>query len=478
LADGRLVRPVPLQLVPAIANSGATTSSLGFRAGTVSGTEVPTYPLGYPLLMAAAMHVGGALAAHVVVPVMAGLLCLVMFALGERIGGGWAGLAAAALTAIDPVVLANSVTAMSDVPAAMCWLATLYFASGRGTSGALAAGMLGTLGTLIRPNLIALHLAPLAVLMFPRAATAETRWRSFVAYGTTALLGPLLILWTQAQLYGGMSNPSYEAAASYFSVAHVLRNVRNYTASFASVYGIAPVMWLAGLAAAIRFVPLAARRTVIGLYALCVLNVLSYLFYLPYTEWQFLRFFLPSILASTLAVSAVTAIAIERAVGARRNVSSALALTVAIVMLQLQQQARLGSILEEWRSHRRIVTMGHYLAEALPDNAVVLGYLHSGAIRYYTGRDVLTLASLPPERLDSLVDTVAKNGLEPVLVIDELWEEREFRQLFRVSRYAVLDWAPRAEFVSTARIRCFYLRDKARHARGEAWPVDVVRSPG
>ena len=49
--------------------SGANLSPLGFRVGPESGTEVPTYPLGCPMLMAAAARLTGSeLSMHVVSP--------------------------------------------------------------------------------------------------------------------------------------------------------------------------------------------------------------------------------------------------------------------------------------------------------------------------------------------------------------------------------------------------------------------------
>ncbi len=160
LRAGRLARPVPLQLVPAVRDSGANTSPLGFRPGIVSGTEVPIYPLGYPMLMAAAMHAGGDLAAYLVSPMMFAALIFCTFLLAQMVGGAVAGIAAAAMIATSPIVIQNSTTPMSDVPAAACWVAAWYFALRGTTSSSCAAGALVSLASMIRPNLSVLALVP------------------------------------------------------------------------------------------------------------------------------------------------------------------------------------------------------------------------------------------------------------------------------------------------------------------------------
>jgi hypothetical protein len=126
-------------------------------------------------------------------------------------------------------------------------------------------------------------------------------------------------------------------------------------------------------------------------------------------------------------------------------------------------------------AQQRAGMMGHYLREALPANAAIIAYIHGGAAAHYTGHPVLGPENLAAPALDALVRDLQRHGWGPVLVIDGELEEPRFRARFAASTIGALDWPPRAEFVTTARIRYFDLADRDRHLAGERWPTDVVR---
>lgn len=129
LRTSQLSRPVPLQLIPAVRDSGANTSPLGFRAGQEPGTEVPTYPLGYPMLMAAAEHLSGSeLSMYVVAPLAFAALIFAAYLLASDLAGIAAGAIAAVLVAGNPIAILGAVFPMSDVPATACWLLACHFA--------------------------------------------------------------------------------------------------------------------------------------------------------------------------------------------------------------------------------------------------------------------------------------------------------------------------------------------------------------
>src|SRR5262245_30104781 len=56
---------------------------LGHRPGETKGTYTSFYPLGYPILLAAALKIGGELAPYVVAPLAAALLAWCAFLLGR-----------------------------------------------------------------------------------------------------------------------------------------------------------------------------------------------------------------------------------------------------------------------------------------------------------------------------------------------------------------------------------------------------------
>ncbi len=118
--------------------------------------------------------------------------------------------------------------------------------------------------------------------------------------------------------------------------------------------------------------------------------------------------------------------------------------------------------------------MGKYLRDAMPRNAVALSFIHSGSIAHYTGRNVVRLEIIEPASLDRVVTDLERRGLVPVLVIDDTIEQPRFAGRFSGSRFAALDWPPRAEFTAVSTIRYFLFADRERHLRGERWPIDYV----
>jgi len=58
--------------------------------------------------------------------------------------------------------------------------------------------------------------------------------------------------------------------------------------------------------------------------------------------------------------------------------------------------------------------MGRYLHEALPRNAAILTFLQGGAAALYTGRPIVRLDLLPPDKLDAIVARTRKGGGEIV----------------------------------------------------------------
>ncbi|MEZ5290059.1 MAG: hypothetical protein R2745_03175 [Vicinamibacterales bacterium] len=480
-AVGRLYRPEAAQLWAGWPLATATGSPLGFRpAPGVSGTSVPVYPLGLPLMLAAAERIGGRLAAYVVVPLMAGILVLTAFQLARDLAGPLAGLLAASLLALDPLLLFHTVHPMSDVPAAALWTAGWLLAL-RGTrSSGFAAGGCAALAVMVRPNLVVLGAVPaLTLLAAGRRAPRGTDWTPFLAFAGAAAAGPLMVAWTQATLYGGPLTSSYPGAETFYRPGHLAANARNYWRSVVDLYTAVPLLGLAATAALLpRWSPglhPGQRAIVAGALGVIALNVLSYAFFLPYAEWTFVRFFLPAITALLVLLSATLAWFAAWAWRGSRRRPLVVVVPLAVALVAGHRQDLRAYALGEGTNQQRILAMGRYLEAALPPRATVLCFFHSGSIADDTGRDVIRLDLVPPASLDAVVDELTRAGVPVSFAIDRVLEERQFQQLFAPSRYGQLDWAPRAEFVGTGAIRYYLAADRDRFLAGARWPVDVVR---
>ena len=119
------------------------------------GASSPICAPGFSVLMAPFYAVGGRDAIFAVTPIAAFVLVWCAFVLANRLAGGLAGVAAAALTASSPIVLFQTVQPMNDVATAALWLGALVL-----MARPVACGALIGLAILVRPNL-----APLAVVV-------------------------------------------------------------------------------------------------------------------------------------------------------------------------------------------------------------------------------------------------------------------------------------------------------------------------
>lgn len=477
---GDLFRAKAVSLWAAWPNAIESTVPVGYRPGVVSGTEVPIYPPGFPLMIAAAASIVGPLGGYLVAPVMGGVLVWCAFALARELAGNLAGVLAAALVASSPVTLLHTVHPMSDVPAAACWGLAWWWSLSGTRVAAGAAGLAVSMAILVRPNL-----APLALVIgllilaggtSQLSAVRERRWQSAAVFVATAAIGPIVLAWTQAALYGGVLTSSYGDWQALFDIAYVAPNLRMYPRLLAQTHTLLPLVGLLVVPLAVGWrgvFPDEARVVAISAGAIIVVNLGLYLPYMSFDHWPFLRFLLPALTALFVLFAAVVAF-LTRACWARaRWAAPAVPLMAVIVMAQGRDLSAYA--LNDWYAQARIRLMGSYLREALPENAVVMSFVHSGAIAQLTGREVVRLDLLEPGTLDRVVDDLRRHGYRPVFVLDEALEASPFQQRFAGSRYGQLDWAPRAVFATVTRILYFDPDDLAGARNGEAWPIDTLR---
>lgn len=475
---GDLYAPVPLQLLPTLP-APAAASPLAYRASLITGADVPVYPLGLPVFFAAARAAGGPLAPFVVAPLSAALLTWCVWLLGRAAGGPLAGVVAAVLIASSPVTLLHTVDAMSDVPAAALWTLAWVLALGLHRSGdargerlwgqGAATGAAVAGAVLMRPNLAPLAIIPALLLLWadrgPLSPPARWRWPAALLFAAVAAIGPAIVAWSQATLYGGWLTPGYVEWESFFRAAHVGPNLSLYPALLFTVHS---PLAMAGIVAAVW----RPSRVTGSALALLILNWVIYLPYLSFDDWPFLRFLLPGLAALFVLCGAATATA-AHALARRQRWLAPLALLPAVLIV-LSGAAERRFALNDWEAQTKVRLMGHYLREVLPHNAVVLSFTHSGAVRHYTGRPVVRLDLLAPNTLDDIVDRLRRQGYQPVFVLDELIEGGPFRALFAASRYGRLDWPARATFTTVTRILYLDAADRDRFVSGERWTTDAL----
>jgi hypothetical protein len=480
--SGSLYRPEPLHFWAAWGNATESASPVAYRPGVIRGTEVSVYPLGFPLLCAAASALAGPLASYLVAPVMGGALVFCAFVLARRLAGAWAGLLAAVLLASSPVMLYHTVHPMSDVPAAAGWAVAWCLALRGTTSAGLAAGFAASMAVLIRPNLAPLAIVPAAIVLLGQptrlGGARDWRWRAAFAFIVCAAVGPLLVGWSQATLYGSPFVPGYVEWESFFRLSHVWPNLEMYPRLLARAHTLLPlaglIVPLLALVGTRRFVTHEARVVALSAAAMFVINVALYLPYLSIDDWPSLRFLLPALTALFVLFASLVA-DVSRAVWLSRARWAAVVVPLAAVVVVVQGMPFARYALGDWYVQSRIRLMGHYLREALPPNAIVLSFMHSGEIAHYTDRQVLRMDVLDPRALDGIVDDLTRYGYRPVFVLDDAMEVGPFREVFAASRLARLDWPPRAVFATGISISYFDIADREPYQQGARWATDVLR---
>ncbi len=430
---------------------------------------------GFSVLMAPFYAIGGRDAVFAVTPIAAFVLVWCAFVLANRLAGGLAGVAAAALTASSPIVLFQAVQPMNDIATAALWLAALTVATdglkpaptrhdvGAHFSAPVAIGLLIGVAILVRPNL-----APLTVIV------AALQWRpgSPVPWRPTALLlvgalpGVAAWLWLNHVLYGSVAGNGYGEVGQLFSGSNIGVNAANYGRA---LYETQTVFPLAALAAPLVLTGEARR---VSLWLLAFAGVVGgiYLLYRSFPEWWYIRFLIPA-----LVVTIVVACSVASCIADRGRMRGVVAMgTVALALMGIQT-AGARQVLALQGLEGRYRESAALVADRLPANAVLITVWQSGSVKFHAGREAVLWDSLDPEWLDRAVAWLTAQKRTPYILVERR-EEAEFRDRFGgQSEIGALDWPPR--FNIGGQVRIFDPADRARYLAGESYPTETPRPP-
>jgi hypothetical protein len=168
-----------------------------------------------------------------------------------------------------------------------------------------------------------------------------------------------------------------------------------------------------------------------------------YAVYVPFDDWTFLRFLLPAIALLLLLCSVVISEA-----GRRAPSFLPAFLLVSSLMVFLAWRWDQSGLRAPQPHDRRFAVVGEYVERNLPPNAILFSLVHSGSIRYYSGRVTLRWDWLPDEWLDRSVSFLKTNGYQPFLLIEQGWERQRFIDRFSGhSRIGSLSFTPMATYI-------------------------------
>jgi hypothetical protein len=425
-------------------------SPLGYRPALRPHHTVPTYPPGLPWMMALAKALAGAGAVFYVVPLFAGWLVWLTFRLGAAFDSEVVGLAAATLLLTNATFLFQSLSPMSDVPAAALWCAAVL-AVWRGTPASLMAGGLASgLALAVRPNLFVLAVV-VAVWILVSAEDWRRGLRSACLYAGAAAPAVCAVLVVNWRLYGHPLLSGYGNADGLYAWANVLPNLRRYPQWLIETQGVAGLAWIA-MGLPLGFASSRARRGFAVAFVLALWA--AYLPYIVFDDWTFLRFLLPA-----MPIMAILAIVVWRDLLGRwlpAWLAGALVLVGCIVTACYQLEFVRRGPISTLREHElRYVSAAAAIPDTEPAGVVCLAMLHSGSLRYYKGCLTARYDLLPERRLCESLEILRAAGLRPYIVLDEQ-ELDQFRRRFALP--ASTDAWPWPRIPTTAPVTIFDAR--------------------
>jgi hypothetical protein len=428
LLTGHITEPVPVARVLPFSADVATAAAapLGFVPAAVPFTIAPRFPPGFPIVLAAVRALAGASAPFYVAPVLgfAGVICLGVIARARM--GTIAGLLGAVLLGCSPVFVDMTLQPMSDAPA-MFWTVLAAFLAWRARPWSIGSGVAAGMAILTRPPLA---LAAAVLLL----VTPWQSWRRAVTFAAIVAAFVALLLVLQWQMYGHPLRSGYGTAGELFTWASVPPN------------SLLQITWLLTIHTPLVVLLFAAGAWVdrafawrAGLMFLAV--AFPYVIYAPrFEDWEILRFLLPGL----PFVFGVCACGLVGLAGSARPVRAAVASTVVALAAVLWSSHVVSSrhVLELQEPERKYPLVGSWFAANTTDRAVAVAALHSGSVRYYSGRATLRMDALPPGRLGETVSSLQRAGYEPYAVLEQGDEFEEFSRRFQPDAVAGLTQEP------------------------------------
>jgi len=447
---------------------------MGYRPAVDGHAIVPSYSPGLPLLMALAERVAGDCGPYYVVPVLGGLCVWCCYLLGRRAASAAVGAGAAVLLACSPVFLFHLVVPMSDVPAAALWTAALYLALGDSPGASASAGVCAALAVLVRPNLAPLAAVVAAFVAWAGRGDPNKRGSARRAAWFAAALGPALavIAIINWRLYGSPARSGYDDLGSTYAIGHIAANARRYAGWLVQTH--TPLIGLSAIGFArwtIRSTGLVPRASaLLPIFAVAV--AASYLPYLVFEDWWFLRFFLPALPVLLVSMTASLFWMLAHLPAAVRTFGF-VALATFLVSHQLRFAIDAG-LTRLQRSDRRFVTVARFIEQSLPPNAVFLTLQHGGSVRHYANRLTVRFDRVSTG-LDDALASLERAGWQPFILLED-WEEPQFKAQFGVSSESGrLAWRPYARLSEPGGVNIYDVRQAHETS---AHQIAVIPPPG
>jgi hypothetical protein len=462
---GSLIKYEPLAAIAPWPEPAWTVSPLGYRPGPQAATIVPTYASGLPLVMAGLLKLFGPFGAFLAVPLLGSIAIFAAFLLGKRLAGSVCGLMSAGLLFTSPVFLYQLKEPMSDVPVTAWWLLAIFLVATSTAGSAFGGGLAASAAILTRPNLVPLAgLVAIFVLTYSAVGFRE-RLRNALLFSLGVIPGCVGVALLNSTLYGSPLASGYGSMSELFGASYFWPNLSRYGRWLIETE--TPLVLLAPVA--VLFFHRSERRLSWFFVAFSAALYACYAFYLPFDSWTYLRFLLPAI-ALILMLSAACMLELSASLSS----SFAKAIVAGLFVLLLAWRWETTGLKPPPANERRYAVIGEYVRDQLPPNAILLSIIHSGSVRYYSGRSTLRWDWLPAEWLEPSLVFLRNNGYRPLLLIED-WERPQYMERFSTqTKLGSLDWPPIATYHGNVRADIFDPEDRDRYLAGERIATRII----
>lgn len=427
LSKGYFYEPEQVYSFFGLPEEAQKTHPLGYIEKGNQGT-VPTYPFGYPLIMAAFIKVFGFQGAYWVTPLLAAGTILLTYWLGRACLGSLGGVIAAGFVLFLPNFLHSSFFPMSDVPATFfsaLALVSLLVLRPPCLADLLLGASLG-FGIWVRPNMI--------LLALPIAAWFAIRkeWPRLLRFGLMVFPFILVNSLLNVYLYGSPWTTGYGIPTIGDTLPNTLdRGIRHLMRLHDQQAGIGIFLFLMGLL--FGRLSLAGRLLLVGIFSVFLVFFSAYRWD---DAWWYFRFLLPTMPA--VAVLEASFLRQLISTGQWRKWSAALMLLVFSVFAWASINFTNDHFVFNYRtSETKYPKAASMALRNIKYPALIFAMLYSGPLRFY--------ANLPSSRYDlasgpelfDRIQLVKKAGGHVYLLFDN-WE---YEKMVKTEAGMLLDYA-------------------------------------
>jgi hypothetical protein len=380
-----------------------------------SGRGAPEYPVGLPLVFAAAGSVIGlerAVPLVIVLQLVLGIIFTRLLARAVGLTGGWDWLAAG-IIGLSPVYLHQGLQPQSDSPALVWCTAAVWLAWASRERWWLAApaGLATGLAVLIRPSD--------ALIALPLLVVLAGAWRQLALWVLAGVPAAAWLVWYNHTLYGNSLMTGYgDDIANGFAAHFVPLTLRSYAMWLPLMF--TPLVVLAAAGPWLRELP-ARLRLALAVWAGVFLTFYA-CYWCTWDNWYNMRFVLPAAPAMVvLALFATRALA-ERA-GLELFRARGMATTILLVLVlatQLIADSYSRKVLYWMRNNSLNAAGPRWLAAHVPPNAVVFARHATNSLLYYTDLTFVR-SDHPLAQTPGFLADIARAG-HPIYALNYWWE--------------------------------------------------------